>query len=112
MRMGRVILAVVAIGLAACATTKTRPGSPIGGENAVNAPKRVKLAVFKVESEQFPELAKALNAQLQDVHIKGVDDYFLSRVTLEVVQLSIECVEQTPACWSAVGKSLSAQKLL
>jgi hypothetical protein len=65
-----------------------------------------------VESEQFPSLAQALNTQLQDVHVKGVDDYFLSKVTLEVVQLSIECVEQTPNCWSAVGKSLAAQKLL
>jgi hypothetical protein len=72
----------------------------------------VKLAVLKVESEQFPDVAKAINVQLQDVQIKGVDDYFLSKVTLEVVQLSIECVEATPACYQAVGKSLSAQRLL
>jgi hypothetical protein len=101
--------------MAGCATLSSwfgkKSAKPAQAAEPV-APKRVKLAVFKVESEQFPDLARALNTQLQDVHIKGVDDYFLSKVTMEVVQLSIECVEQTPACWSAVGKSLAAQKLL
>jgi hypothetical protein len=75
-------------------------------------PKRTKLAVLKVDSDQFPEVARALNNQMRDVHMKGIDDYFLSKVTLEVVQLSIECVEPTAACYTAVGKSLSADKLL
>jgi hypothetical protein len=74
--------------------------------------KRVKLAVLPVESDQFPRVASGLNALFHDVQVKGVDDYFLSKVTLEVVQLSIECVEQTPACYQAVGKSLTAQRLL
>ncbi|HEX6838682.1 MAG TPA: hypothetical protein VF334_19025, partial [Polyangia bacterium] len=34
------------------------------------------------------------------------------KVTLEVVQLSIECVQPTSECYAAVGKSLSANKLL
>jgi hypothetical protein len=57
-------------------------------------------------------LAHKLNGQLAEVKMRAVDDYFMSKVTLEVVQLSIECVEQTPQCYSAVGKSLSAQYLL
>jgi hypothetical protein len=98
--------------LGACATTSTKPGQPVADANGPTGPKRVKLAVLKVESDQFPDLAKALNDQMRDVQVKGVDDYFISKVTLEVVQLSIECVEQTPACFGAVGKSLSAQRLL
>jgi hypothetical protein len=104
---------VLALALSACATTSsTRRGTPVSGPTGPIGPRRVKLAVLKVESEQFPDLAKALNNQLRDVQVKGVDDYFISKVTLEVVQLSIECVEQTPACYAAVGKSLSAQRLL
>ena len=57
-------------------------------------PPRVKLAVLPVESDAFPRAAEALNAQMRDVKVQGVDDYFLSKVTLEVVQLSIECVKK------------------
>ena len=73
---------------------------------------RVKLAVLPVDTDTFPQIAASLNRALHDVKVKGVDDYFLSKVTLEVVQLSIECVQPTSDCYSAVGKSLSANKLL
>src|SRR5262249_27918807 len=36
----------------------------------------------------------------------------LAKVTLEIVQLSIECVDTTPQCLTAVGKSLGATRLL
>ena len=73
---------------------------------------RVKLAVLPVDSDAFPQIAASLNKALHDVKVPGVDDYFLSKVTLEVVQLSIECVQPTSECYSAAGKSLSANKLL
>ena len=73
---------------------------------------RIKLAVLPVDGDTFPQIAASLNKSLHDVKVSGVDDYFLSKVTLEVVQLSIECVQQTSDCYSAVGKSLSANKLL
>ena len=73
---------------------------------------RVKLAVLPVEAYAFPQIAASLNNALHDVKVKGVDDYFLSKVTLEVVQLSVECVQPTDDCYSAAGKSLSANKLL
>lgn len=73
---------------------------------------RIKLAVLPVDSDTFPAIATSLNRALHDVKVKGVDDYFLSKVTLEVVQLSIECVQPTSECYAAAGKSLSANKLL
>ena len=73
---------------------------------------RIKLAVLPLDNDTFPQIAASLNKALHDVKVKGVDDYFLSKVTLEVVQLSIECVQPTSECYSAVGKSLSANKLL
>jgi hypothetical protein len=73
---------------------------------------RVKLAVLPIDGDQFPQIAESLNNAFRAVKVKGVDDYFLSKVTLEVVQLSIECVQPTSACYTAVGKSLGANKLL
>ena len=73
---------------------------------------RLKLAVMPVESYAYPRLARGLNGILHDIQVPGVEDYFLSKVTLEVAQLAIECVDQTNACWSAVGKSLTSDRLL
>jgi hypothetical protein len=72
----------------------------------------VKLAILPVESDSFPKLAAGLNAMLHDVQLKGVDDYFLSKVTLDVVQLSIECIEKNNSCYSQVGRSMDAQRVL
>jgi hypothetical protein len=93
--------------LVACAH---HPGARV---EAPAAPKpRLKLAVLPVDEDQFPAVAKSLNRALADVKVAGIDDYFLSKVTLEVVQLSIECVQPTSACYTAAGKSLAANKLL
>jgi hypothetical protein len=75
-------------------------------------PKGIRLAVLPVESDGFPELAEWVSSLLADVRVAGVDEYFKPRVALEVVQLSIECVDPTPACYTQVGKSLRANKLL
>ena len=75
-------------------------------------PPRVKLAIMPLENDPYPQVATALNSALRNVKVKGVDDYFVSKVTLEVVQLSIECVQPTSECYTAVGKSLAANRLL
>jgi len=76
------------------------------------APIRTKLAVLPVDADPYPLVAEALNRALHDVKLAGIDDYFLSKVPLEVVQLSIECVQPTTECYKAAGKSLAANKLL
>jgi hypothetical protein len=89
-------------------STKTRvvvtpPPAPAQG---------IRLAVLPVENDGFPELAEWVSNLLADARVNDVDEYFKTRVALEVVQLSIECVDPTPACYSAVGKSLRANRLL
>lgn len=74
--------------------------------------KVVTLAVLPAESDAFPVAAKAATDSLSRARITGVDRTQVSKVSLEVVQLSIECVEATPACYQAVGHSLSADRLL
>ncbi len=97
--------------LAGCAH---RPNARVEASPPPPSPRpRVKLAVLPVDEEQqLGPVAKGVNRAFRDVKVAGVDDYFMSKVALEVVQLSIECVQPTSACFVAVGKSLSANKLL
>jgi hypothetical protein len=74
--------------------------------------RRVKLAVLPVDSYSYPELAEWLSTLLSDARVGGVDDYIHSKVSLETVQLAIECVDLTSECYAAVGKSLQANRLL
>lgn len=73
---------------------------------------RVQLAVVPAESDAFPRAAQVVSAQLAAARIDGVDATSVSRVSLEVVQLAIECVDPTDACYQAIGRSMSANRLL
>jgi hypothetical protein len=73
---------------------------------------KIKLAVLPAESDKFPTTARAITDVLAAAQIANVDERELSKVSLEVVQLSIECVEPTVGCYEAVGKQLSANRLL
>ena len=68
--------------------------------------------MLPAESKEFPKAAHAATESLSKAHIAGVDETHVANVTLEVAQLSIECVEPTASCYSAVGKQLSANRLL
>jgi hypothetical protein len=71
---------------------------------------RPTFAVMVVESDVFPGAARVTTEKLQHARLAG--EPRLSKVSLEVVQLSIECVEPTPACYAAVGKELAVNQLL
>jgi hypothetical protein len=96
----RTALFVGAAALAACHPVRARKASS------------VTLAVLPAESDRFPIAAKAVTDSLAQASVADVDRTELSKVSLEVVQLSIECVEPTADCYAEVGKSLAADKLL
>jgi hypothetical protein len=73
---------------------------------------RLTLAVLPAESTKFPQTAQAITDSLANATVSGVEHKQVSKVSLEVVQLSIECVEPTPKCYAEVGKSLAANRLL
>ena len=73
---------------------------------------QVTLAVLPAESNRFPRAARAITESLANVDVSGVDRKQVAKVSLEVVQLSIECVEPSVKCYAAVGRSLSANRLL
>lgn len=68
--------------------------------------------MIPAESDAFPSAARAVSAQLAAAKVAGIDETRLSKVSLEVVQLAIECVEPTFACYQAIGRSLAANELL
>lgn len=105
MGLGGQVLGIVAVGVVAlgCAHQPPAPTTPAA---------YIRMAVLPVEHDALPDVAAALNTSMHVAKLVGVDEIFVSKVPLEVVQLSIECVAQTPACFTAVGKSLGANRLL
>src|SRR6185295_1761126 len=73
---------------------------------------QVQLAVIPAESDAFPRAASAVSESLAGAKVGGVDRTSISKVSLEVVQLSIECVDPSDTCYQAIGRSMSANQLL
>jgi hypothetical protein len=109
--MGKWGMALLALAMTGCASAPPQKRADRVPEAAPQR-RRLKLAVLPVESDSYPRLARGINGLFHDIQVPGVDDYFLSKVTLEVAQLAIECVDSTNECWSAVGKSLTSDRLL
>src|SRR5258705_13580849 len=80
------------------------PARPVPAPPPPPRPK-IQLAVIPAESDAFPRAARAVSASLSSARIAGVDATAVSKVPLEVVQLSIECVDPTDACYQAIGRS-------
>ncbi len=88
---------------AAPTTTPTTTPTPV---------EKVRLLTLPVESDVFPQIAKAATEALAHAQVSGIDEATTSKVSIEVVQLSIECVDPTATCYDAAARSLSANKLL
>lgn len=91
----------------ACGSPRFGPVAP-----APPPPSRIQLAVIPAESDAFPRAARAVSASLTGARLARVDATRVSKVSLEVVQLSIECVDPTDACYQAIGRSMAANRLL
>ena len=72
----------------------------------------VQLAVIPADSDVFPAAARAVSESLAAAKVTGTDETKVSKVSLEIVQLSVECVEPTSACYEAIGRSMAANRLL
>jgi hypothetical protein len=98
---------LAAISMMACGQPHPTPVAP-----APPPPPKVQLAVIPAESDAFPRAAAAVSSSLATAKVTGVDEKRVTKVSLEVVQLSIECVDPTSACYAAIGRSMSANRLL
>jgi hypothetical protein len=90
--------------LVACAHAPASVATP------VEAP--VTLVMLSTESDSFPTVATAATGALAHARVAGVTRTVTKTVSIEVVQLSIECVDATAACYGSAARSLSAGKLL
>lgn len=88
------------------------PARPVPAAPQPPPPSKVQLTVIPAESDAFPRAARAVSASLSSAQVAGIAATAVSRVSLEVVQLSIECVDPTDACYRAIGRSMSANRLL
>jgi hypothetical protein len=79
---------------------------------APRPPKVVRLVALPAESAAFPNVARAATDSLSRAQVAGLGAAQVSKVSLEVVQISIECVDPSAACYQAVGRSLTANGLL
>jgi hypothetical protein len=103
------VLMVVAI--SACASSQpARSPATVRVQPAPRTPE-AKLVVLPAESFAFPRAARATTESLIRAQVGGGAS-LLSKVSLEVVQLSIECVDPSTECYEAVGRSLTASRLL
>lgn len=109
MAWGSKVAALVLFGACACATPPPRRVAP---PPVAAAPPPVRMAVLPVESDAYPKVADALNGVFKTVKVASVDDTLRPPVTLDVVQVQIECLEETEACYLAAGKSLNVNRLL
>jgi hypothetical protein len=91
------------VAVAACAHGKVAPVTPVA---------KVKLLTLPAESDAFPAIALAATTALGHAKVGGVDEASTSKVSIEVVQLSIECLDPTAICYDAAARSLAANKLL
>jgi len=100
-------LAIIAgMTMSGCGHARPEPVAPAPTKPAVQ------LAVLPAESDSFPTAARAVSSSLATAKVKGTDETKVSKVSLEVAQLAVECVEPTGACYEAVGRSMSANRLL
>src|SRR5882724_6502234 len=102
------VLVVAAI--AACAPPP--PTTPAAATLPPPSVETAKLVVLLAESATFPKAAQATNESLIHAQLDGGEAVQVSKVSLEVAQLAIECVEPSVTCYAAVGRSLSAKDLL
>ena len=91
---------------AAVATPSAAQRAPGG------AARVVRLVALPAESAAFPSVARAATDSLSRAQVTGLGSAQVSKVSLEVVQISIECVDPSAACYQAVGRSLTANGLL
>jgi len=90
----------------ACGSSHPPPVAPVA------APPKLQLAVIPAESDAFPRAARAFSRSLAEAKLAGVDETRVSKASLEVVQLSIECVDASEVCYQAIGRSMAANRLL
>ena len=105
------LLGLLVGALHGCAT-KAPPRPIVPRERAAASNTPVKLAVLPSDSLLFADVASALDRQLAEARPSGVGPMVRGKVSMEVAQLTLECVAPTDECYTQVGRFLQVDRLL
>jgi hypothetical protein len=96
-----------------CASAKPPPAVVAPPPPVVEARPPVRLVWFPVEARAASkDVVSAANDQLAHLSMKDVTQVAPAPVSLEMAQLTIECIDKTPGCFSKVGRSLNADRMV
>jgi hypothetical protein len=105
---------VLAFHVVGCAGKTPPPAAPKAAVRAspYAVPGGGRLVVLPAEELHFPETAHLLNDAVASVQFSNVRESAVAKVSMQVAQLSLECVEASESCYQAVGRFLLADRLL
>jgi hypothetical protein len=109
-RASRVRLAgaLLLVYLGACASSEPPPVEAVRKP----APPPQRLAWMPLDPLAAPGVAQVVNERMSKIKPAGTSAPVKAAVSMEVAQLAIECIQPTPACYTAVGRSLNADRLM
>jgi len=100
--------ALLLIGLGACASSEPPPVQTVRKPE----PPPQRLAWMPLDPLDAPGFAQVVNERMSKIKPAGTSASVKAAVSMEVAQLAIECIQPTPACYAAVGRSLNADRLM
>jgi len=109
-RASRVRLAgaLLLVCLGACASSEPPPVETVRKPD----PPPQRLAWMPLDPLDAPGVAQVVNERMSKIKPAGTSATVKAAVSMEVAQLAIECIQPTPACYTAVGRSLNADRLM
>ena len=107
-RVARLAGALLLLGAGACASTKPKPVETARKPG----PPPARLAWMPLDAFDMPAVASAVNDNMSRARPAGTSGSTKAAVSMEVAQLAIECIQPTPACYTAVSRSLGADRLM
>jgi hypothetical protein len=107
-RWARAASSILLLGLGACASS---PAPPAETARKPEPPPPQRLAWMPLDAYDGP-VAQAVNDQMSRTKPPGTSTTVKAAVSMEVAQLAIECIQPTPACYAAVGRSMNADRLM
>src|SRR4029079_16063926 len=98
--------------LGACAHPKPPPPKVAPPPPLPVVAATMRLVWMPLEERKFAELATSVNDRLAPATLKGVTEVVQAPISMEMAQLTIECINRSPICYGAVAKKLNADRLL
>jgi hypothetical protein len=109
----RTIFAVsIAFALLGCGAERPLPPVYHAPPSGASSAAMIKVAVLPPDMLLFSDVASALSERLAHVQVGGAEPAMMAKVSMQVAQISLECVSATDDCFAKVGRFLQVDRLL